>query len=107
LIVVERQAITDPDHALYAQTKRTKGLSESMYMYAETQRVEGRVAPRRTPNLLRGNDTVRVTREPRENQKFLERKRNPLSTAGDVIVVVLDAEVAVIVDVRLVIVADE
>lgn len=100
LFVVERQAVPDSYHTFYAKAERLKGSPESMYVYSKTQGVERRVAPRRTPNLLGGNDTVSVACEPREDEKLFKRKRDALSAAGDVIVIVLYAKETIIVGVR-------
>ena len=99
-ILIRCDVITDSHHALQANPEWMKGPSKTMDVYAKAQRVEWRVAPSITPDLLGRHDPVGVARETRENKKLFERKRNPLSATGDIVAVELYAEVTIIVDVR-------
>jgi hypothetical protein len=97
---VERQAITNSRHAVYANTERAKCTPETMDVYPETHRIERRLAiPRRSPDLPGGDNALNVPSETRQDAELLERKGNPLSTTCDVVVVVLNMEVAIVVDI--------
>ena len=107
LLVCERQTIADSNHAFDPETEGLKSAPEPMDVHPETQRVERRVTPRGAPDFLRGNYPVGAAREPREDKKLLERERNPISAARDVVLIVFNPEVAVIVNVADVVVAGD
>jgi len=69
-----------------------------MNVYPETHRIERRlVIPRRPPDLPGGDNSLNTPSETRQDAELLERKGNPMSTTCDVVVIVLNMEVAIVV----------
>jgi hypothetical protein len=95
------QAIADADFCFYVQAEGRETLAQTIDVDVKALRVEGHcVAPSVAPDFFGEDESFDVAHQARDNQKLFERQFEHVPAAGHVVIVVLDAQVAVVVHLR-------
>src|SRR4028118_1101557 len=96
------EPVADVNHRLDVKVERREATAQAIDVDVEALGVEGDGArPRVLPEFFGSDDALRIAREAREEQKFFAREPERMPAAGDIIVVMLDAQTPVVVNAQV------
>ena len=94
------QAVADADLCFYLQAEGREALAEAIDVDVEALRVEGdTLAPGIAPEFFGEDEPFDIPNQARDDEKFFERELERMPAAFDVVIGVLDAQIAVVINI--------